>query len=104
MIGINAAVTQERPVAADFLLAAQVAVGQQDFLVGVGEIVGGQRMSTSRPTQTQIDLYGAAAAEFEGTLNSLRQLIEVDLTKLEKQMEAAGAPWTPGRIPEWKDQ
>ncbi|HYX31235.1 MAG TPA: hypothetical protein VE863_22055 [Pyrinomonadaceae bacterium] len=70
----------------------------------IGEIVGGQRMSTSRPTQTQIDQYAAAAAEFEGTLNSLRQLIEVDLAKLEKQMEAAGAPWTPGRIPEWKDQ
>jgi hypothetical protein len=70
----------------------------------VGEIVGGQRMSTSRPTQTQIDLYAQAASEFEGTLNSLRQLIEVDLAKLEKQMEAAGAPWTPGRIPEWKDQ
>ena len=70
----------------------------------VGEIVGGQRMSTARPTQTQIDQYAAAAAEFEGTLNQLRQLIEVDLQKLEKQMEAAGAPWTPGRIPEWKDQ
>ena len=70
----------------------------------VGEIVGGQRMSTARPTQTQIDLYAGAAAEFEGTLNQLRQLIEVDLAKLEKQMEAAGAPWTPGRIPEWKDQ
>jgi hypothetical protein len=70
----------------------------------VGEIVGGQRMSTSRPTQTQIDLYAHAAAEFEGTLSALRQLIEVDLAKLEKQMEAAGAPWTPGRIPEWKDQ
>src|SRR2546421_1385664 len=70
----------------------------------VGEIVGGQRMSTARPTQTQIDLYAAAAAGFEGTLNQLRQLIEVDLAKLEKQMEAAGAPWTPGRIPEWKDQ
>jgi hypothetical protein len=61
-------------------------------------------MSTSRPTQTQIDLYAHAAAEFDGTLNALRQLIEVDLAKLEKQMEAAGAPWTPGRIPEWKDQ
>jgi photosystem II stability/assembly factor-like uncharacterized protein len=70
----------------------------------VGDIVGGQRMSTSRPTQTQIDQYTAAAAEFEGALNRLRQLIEVDLQKLEKQMEAAGAPWTPGRIPEWKDQ
>ena len=32
------------------------------------------------------------------------QLIEVDLARLEKQMEVAGAPWTPGRIPEWKDQ
>jgi len=70
----------------------------------VGDIVGGQRMSTSRPTQTQIDQYAAAAAEFEGALNRLRQLIEVDLQKLEKQMEAAGAPWTPGRIPDWKDQ
>ena len=70
----------------------------------VGDIVGGQRMSTARPTQTQIDQYAAAAAEFEGTLNQLRQLIEVDLQKLEKQMEAAGAPWTPGRIPDWKDQ
>jgi hypothetical protein len=70
----------------------------------VGDIVGSQRMSTSRPTQTQIDQYAHAAQEFETTLNQLRQLIEGDLAKLEKQMEAAGAPWTPGRIPEWKDQ
>jgi photosystem II stability/assembly factor-like uncharacterized protein len=70
----------------------------------VGDIVGSQRMSTARPTQTQIDQYAAAAQEFETALNQLRQLIEGDLAKLEKQMEAAGAPWTPGRIPEWKDQ
>jgi len=70
----------------------------------VGSVVGSQRMSTSRPTQTQIDQYAAAAQEFETTLNQLRQLIETDLARLEKQMEAAGAPWTPGRIPEWKDQ
>jgi len=70
----------------------------------VGDIVGGQRMSIQKPTQTHIDQYAVAAAEFEGTLNSLRQLIEVDLQKLEKQMEAAGAPWTPGRVPDWKDQ
>ncbi|OLD26552.1 MAG: glycosyl hydrolase [Acidobacteria bacterium 13_1_40CM_3_55_6] len=70
----------------------------------VGSIVGSQRMSTSRPTQTQMDQYAAAAQEFQTTLNQLRQLIEADLQRLEKQMEAAGAPWTPGRIPEWKDQ
>jgi photosystem II stability/assembly factor-like uncharacterized protein len=70
----------------------------------VGDVVGSQRMSTARPTQTQVDQYAAAAQDFETTLNQLRQLIEGDLAKLEKQMEAAGAPWTPGRIPEWKDQ
>jgi photosystem II stability/assembly factor-like uncharacterized protein len=70
----------------------------------VGEIVGAQRMSTARPTQTQVNQYTAAAQEFETVLAQLRQLIEGDLAKLEKQMEAAGAPWTPGRIPEWKDQ
>jgi photosystem II stability/assembly factor-like uncharacterized protein len=70
----------------------------------VGNIVGAQRLSTARPTQTQINQYNAAAQEFEQTLAQLRQLIEGDLARLEKQMEAAGAPWTPGRIPEWKDQ
>jgi hypothetical protein len=70
----------------------------------VGNIVGSQRLSTARPTQTQINQYNAAAQEFEQTLAQLRQLIEGDLARLEKQMEAAGAPWTPGRIPEWKDQ
>ncbi|MGZ5481260.1 MAG: VPS10 domain-containing protein [Pyrinomonadaceae bacterium] len=70
----------------------------------VNSIVGGQRLSTQRPTQTHFDQYATAAAEFEGTLTRLRQLIESDLQRLEKQMEAAGAPWTPGRIPEWKDQ
>jgi photosystem II stability/assembly factor-like uncharacterized protein len=70
----------------------------------VGLVVGASRMSTARPTQTQIDQYAHAAAEFEGVLAQLRQLIEVDLQALEKKMEAAGAPWTPGRIPDWKDQ
>jgi photosystem II stability/assembly factor-like uncharacterized protein len=69
----------------------------------VGAIVGGQRMSTARPTQTQMDHYAAAAQEFEQTLAQLKSLIEGDLARLEKAMEAAGAPWTPGRIPEWKD-
>ena len=70
----------------------------------VGEIVNAQRMSTAQPTQTQLDQYAVAARDFDAALTQLRQLIEGDLAKLEKQMEAAGAPWTPGRIPEWRDQ
>lgn len=67
-------------------------------------IVGAQRMSIARPTNTQITQYSVAAQDFERVLGQLRTLIEVDLANLEKQMEAAGAPWTPGRIPQWKDQ
>jgi hypothetical protein len=70
----------------------------------VGQIVGDQRMSTARPTQTQANQYEAAARDFEQTLATLRSLMEVDLKRLEKAMEEAGAPHTPGRIPEWKDQ
>ncbi len=69
----------------------------------VGGIAGDQRMSTSRPTQTQIDQYRIAADEFKQSLAALRSLIEGDLARLEKAMEAAGAPHTPGRLPEWKD-
>ena len=68
----------------------------------VGYVVNAQRMSTARPTQTQHNQYNAAAQDFETVLGQLRQLIEVDLLRLEKQLEAAGAPWTPGRIPEWR--
>ena len=70
----------------------------------VGSIAQAQRTSTARPTQTAMAQYAVAAQDFEQTLQQLRQLIEVDLARLEKQMEAAGAPWTPGRIPDWKDQ
>ncbi|HEU5459698.1 MAG TPA: hypothetical protein VFU83_04355 [Pyrinomonadaceae bacterium] len=67
----------------------------------VGYVVNAQRMSTARPTQTQQSQYNAAAQDFETVLGQLRQLIEGDLSRLEKQLEAAGAPWTPGRIPSW---
>jgi len=70
----------------------------------VGYAVNAQRMSTARPTITQLGQYEVAAHDFETVLALLRQLIEVDLARLEKQLEAAGAPWTPGRIPEWREQ
>ena len=45
----------------------------------VGSVVGSQRTSTARPTQTQVNQYNAAAQEFEQVLAQLRQLIEGDL-------------------------
>jgi photosystem II stability/assembly factor-like uncharacterized protein len=70
----------------------------------VNGIVGDQRMSTSPPTDTQVKQYSIAAEEFARELAKLRALVETDLGALEKALEAAGAPWTPGRLPDWKDQ
>jgi hypothetical protein len=64
----------------------------------------GERFSLAKPTQSHIDSYNIAAAEFAEQLSKLRTLVEVDLRKLEKDMEAAGAPWTPGRVPEWSEK
>jgi photosystem II stability/assembly factor-like uncharacterized protein len=62
-----------------------------------------QARSTSPITGTEKRNYEIAAAEFETLLGKLRQLVDKDLKELEADLEAAGAPWTPGRgVPKWK--
>jgi hypothetical protein len=68
----------------------------------VQQIVGGHWDATSAPTATHKRNYEIAAAQFGPVLEKLRTLTLVDLKKLEDDAEAAGAPWTPGRVPEWK--
>jgi photosystem II stability/assembly factor-like uncharacterized protein len=70
----------------------------------IDSIIEGERFSLAKPTQSHIDQYNIAAAEFGDVLSKLRTLVDVDLAKLEKDMEAAGAPWTPGRVPEWSEK
>jgi photosystem II stability/assembly factor-like uncharacterized protein len=70
----------------------------------VNAVLEGERFALTKPTQTHLDDYNIAAGEFAEALSKLHALVEVDLTKLEKDMEAAGAPWTPGRVPSWSDR
>jgi photosystem II stability/assembly factor-like uncharacterized protein len=70
----------------------------------VESVMEGERFSLAKPTASHVDSYNIAAAEFAEQLGKLRTLVEVDLNKLEKDMEAAGAPWTPGRVPEWSEK
>ncbi|MHB1688900.1 MAG: VPS10 domain-containing protein [Ignavibacteriaceae bacterium] len=65
-------------------------------------IIGDEWQSTSAPTQTDINSYKATGELFSPLLSKLKTMVDVDLKNLENQMEAAGAPWTPGRIPDWK--
>jgi hypothetical protein len=68
----------------------------------VNGIVDDQWQSTGAPTQTQIDAYNIAGDEFTPILAKLRTAVQTDLRSIETAMETLGAPWTPGRIPEWK--
>jgi hypothetical protein len=70
----------------------------------VNSVMEGERFSLTKPTQSHVDSYNIAAAEFAEQLGKLRTLVDVDLAKLEKDLEAAGAPWTPGRVPEWSEK
>jgi photosystem II stability/assembly factor-like uncharacterized protein len=79
----------------------QVPTSINDRLNGIME---GERFSLARPTQTHLQAYEIAASEFGEQLRLLHTLVDLDLVKLEKDMEAAGAPWTPGRVPEWSEK
>ncbi|MEO1245326.1 MAG: glycosyl hydrolase [Pseudomonadota bacterium] len=48
------------------------------------------------------DSYAVAADEFRDVLARLRS-VEADLAALETELERLGAPYTPGRVPEWRD-
>ena len=65
----------------------------------IGNVAGTIRLSTVKPTQTQLEQYELSSAEFAPVLARLKTLIETDLPLFEKALEAAGAPLTPGRLP-----
>jgi hypothetical protein len=68
----------------------------------IQEITGYWNASTSPPTATHRRHFEIASIEFETVRTDLKALVEVELEQLHNEMEAAAAPWTPGRkIPDW---
>jgi hypothetical protein len=66
-------------------------------------IISGHWSTTSAPTGSHRKNYDIAADEFEKALKDLRPLLERDLSALHDTLEAASAPWAPGRkLPRWK--
>ena len=58
--------------------------------------------STSAPGKSLMDSYEIVKEELAPLLVKLKKIAEEDLKNLEKEMDIAGAPWTPGRVPELK--
>lgn len=63
----------------------------------VGQIAAGHWNTRQLPTQTQRTSLDVARAGLAEATAALTTLLNADLARLEQDMEAAGAPWTPGR-------
>ncbi len=63
---------------------------------------GPTRGTTGHPTKTATEQYQIGSDELAVQIPKLKKLIETDIKSLEKQLDAAGAPPTPGRLPDWK--
>ena len=66
----------------------------------VGSIIYGMLDTTSDPTQTFRDSYAIAARQFGPLLAQLKEIAQ-GVERLEQELETKGAPYTPGRWPDW---
>lgn len=64
-------------------------------------ITGALWTTTAAPTTTFIKSYDAAAEKFDELRTSLK-LIDDNIKQVENTLEKFGAPYTPGRLPDWK--
>jgi photosystem II stability/assembly factor-like uncharacterized protein len=67
----------------------------------VQRVVGNTWSNTQAPTATHQRNYEIASQQLTEFLPKLKGAAD-DLRKLEEDAEAAGTPWTPGRLPVWK--
>ena len=66
----------------------------------INSIVWGSWQSQQAPTGTHQRAYAIAAKQFETALTDLKR-IDLYLDGIETELEQAGGPWTPGRMPTW---
>lgn len=93
----------ERQLMGDRTLSSREFEAEPGLGSRVGLIIYGFWKSTSAPTETMDEQYDIVADEFEGVLNEL-QLITAQVETIEEQLEAAEAPYTPGRLPDWSKE
>ena len=66
----------------------------------ISRVLWGSREVTSEPTAEQRRSLAIAGEQFGPVLAELTALVERDLPALEARLDQAGAPWTPGRVPQ----
>jgi hypothetical protein len=71
-------------------------------LVGRLQVLAQTTRSLDTPTATQQHQYDIVSGEFARIAGRLHVIVDTDLKRVEASAEAAGVPWTSGRMPEWR--
>ncbi|MDE2973469.1 MAG: glycosyl hydrolase [Gemmatimonadota bacterium] len=71
--------------------------GAPSIMGRIGQVAWGHWGTRQEPTETQRASLAVAREGFSEVAAALGSLLRDDLAALERDMEAAGAPWTPGR-------
>jgi photosystem II stability/assembly factor-like uncharacterized protein len=69
----------------------------------LGNITYAHMGSTSGIANTEKQNYEILKEEFPPVLAALKRIVETDIPALEAELTKIGAPWTPGRLPVWKE-
>ncbi|HJX84873.1 MAG TPA: glycosyl hydrolase, partial [Candidatus Angelobacter sp.] len=73
------------------------------IIARIREIEFGERLASAPPSATHREQYAIAASEFAEKLAQLKALY-ARFDALQQRVEHAGAPWTPGRLPDWQPE
>jgi hypothetical protein len=68
----------------------------------IENIVYGLWESSSAPTETMKQSLVVAEKQFEDLYERISKISETDIAQIQNQLEQAGAPYTPGKLPDWK--
>jgi len=72
-------------------------------VTGSSASLGSLWNTTAAPTQTHIEAYRIATKEFTPVYAELRAIAD-EVKRMESVLEKNSAPYTPGRMPEWKGE
>jgi photosystem II stability/assembly factor-like uncharacterized protein len=88
-----------RALRGDVTLARRNENAPMSIVERVETIVGNESAMLQHPTGTDVQAFAVASQEFGAVRDKLHTLVDVDLKALDQALDAAGAPWTPGRAP-----
>jgi photosystem II stability/assembly factor-like uncharacterized protein len=67
-------------------------------------VLNGMITTNCEPTATQKDAYKLASEELLPIIDSLRIIVDIDITNLKSEIQKIGGPWVPGTIPNFKPE